>query len=156
MPKVGTDEVKPSPQRRAPKRFTSMRAARRWLEHVMRECYRGERPMSHGPQAAQVVKAWAEMYLTEKQLTRLGEDMEDAKHPLGRDGNLPPDEPGIARERKIERTSGQGPKGEIDMTTVSEEDVMPGELAELGSGSTVQERLERTESAQGDPEDEQG
>lgn len=106
--------------------------------------------MSHATQAAQTAKAHAELFLTEKQLARLGEDMEEANHPLGRDGQMPADDPGIARERKIERTTGTTPQGEVDTTTVTEEDAVPGQPVELEGPSPVKDQIARAEDGEGD------
>lgn len=104
-------------------RLRSVRSHRRLAERIMREAYRGERTFKEAKDAIDGISKMTEMFLTEKQLARVGEDHEDP-HPEGVDGGLPNEQPGRPQIQRTQYREGVDPKtGEPyhEKTTSTEE-----------------------------------
>lgn len=86
--------------------FTSIRAYRRFVDAVARECYAGRRPMEDATRAAAIAKVGAELLMVEQTLAANGiSDVEPGAPPLGDNGGLDLPEPGLfVATRQVEKT----------------------------------------------------
>lgn len=103
------------------KRFTfaSVRAYRRFVDTVARECYSGRRPFEDATRAAAIAKVGAELLMVEQTLAANGlVDQEPGAQPHGDNGGLDLPEPGLYAEQRDKKKTGISAKGTpIEETT---------------------------------------
>lgn len=92
--------------------FQSIRAYRRFVDAVARECYTGRRPMEDATRAAAIAKVGAELLMVEQTLAAQGVvDQEPGAPPHGDIGPVDLPEPGLFVQRRDTTKEGISAKG---------------------------------------------
>jgi hypothetical protein len=91
--------------------FNSVRAYRRFLDEVARQCYKGERPFEDATRAAAIAKVGAELLMVEQTLAATGVVDAEPQAPHGDIGASDLPEPGLFTPVKMTEKTGISAKG---------------------------------------------
>lgn len=99
----------------------SVRGYRRLIDQIIAQVMSGQLSAAEGTRRVSIVKAGAELLMSENLLHANGASDEEILHPLGDDGGEvidPTEKPKVAGTKTVNTKRGYSPKGEVAETTI--------------------------------------